>query len=296
MEKILLITDAANDLTPEAIAGKPIAVVPATVCFGGKTYKEFFDLRPQDYWPLLEKLDEIPATQMATPVEFLECYHEAVRQGYTHAIVSPVSGSASGVLATASIAYDMMKEESEPDFTVEFIDSRGYSMIYGRIILEVAEMIAGGAAFAEAVQGFRDRVARSEALFMVYSLKHIRKSGRIGGMSAFVGEAMGLRPILRCVDGTINPIEKVRGEKKLIPRMLELVRQFCVDPAGQVIYIVYAKVAAEEIDRAESEIRRAFSPLDVVRYPISVSVSTNTGPHCVGVIYYGASRNDPINI
>jgi len=153
-------------------------------------------------------------------------------------------------------------------------------------------MITEGASFAEAVKGFKDRVSRSEALFMVYSLKHIRKSGRIGGMSAFVGEAMGLRPVLRCINGTINPIEKVRGEKKLVPRMIELVRQFCVDPAGQVIYIVYAKVPPEEVDRAEAEIRRAFNPLDVVRYPISVSVSTNTGPHCMGVVYYGVSRND----
>ena len=98
-EKILLITDAANDLTPEAIAGKPVAIVPATVCYGGQSYKEFFDIDPRDYWDTLERLDEIPVTQQATPLEFLDCYREAAGQGYTHAVVCVVSSTASGAIA-----------------------------------------------------------------------------------------------------------------------------------------------------------------------------------------------------
>ncbi|MCL2747299.1 MAG: DegV family protein [Oscillospiraceae bacterium] len=292
MEKILLVTDAANDLTPELVAGRPIAIVPATVIFDGKEYKEFFDLKAEEFWDVLERLNEIPVTQQASPTEFVECYRKAIEQGYTHIIVSPVSATASGVLTVATLARDLLAEElgGKLPLTFAFIDSRGYSMIYGRVILETAALIEAGASFDEAVSAFRDRVSRSEALFMVYSLRHIRKSGRIGGMSAFVGEAMGLRPILRCLDGSINPIEKVRGSNKLIPRMLTLVEGFCVDPGSQEFYIVYTKTPAEEIDRAEAEIRRVFAPKDVHRVPICPTVSVNTGPHCMGVVYYGAKR------
>ena len=294
MEKILLVTDAANDLTREAMGQAPIFIVPATVCYEDKEFKEFFDIEPQDFWDTLERLDEIPVTQHASPADFVACYKKAMEEGYTHIVVSTVSATASGVLSASMLARDLLSEEigalAMPE--IAFVDSRGYSMMYGRIILEAAALIAGGASFAEVVRAMEDSVSRSEALFMVYSLKHIRKSGRISGMSAFVGEAMGLRPILRCIDGAINPIERVRGDKKLIPRMLELVREFCVEPQNQDFYLVYAKLATEEIDLAESELRRVFAPRNVHRAPIGPSVTVNTGPRCMGIVYYGAKRNN----
>ncbi len=292
MEKILFVTDGASDLTPEYVADNPIAMVTATICFGGKEYREYYDLKPQVFWDLLEELDEIPVTQQATPMAFLDCYKKAVEQGYTHIIVSVISSTASGAMNSAMLAKELLREELGADQVpvIEILDSLGYSMMYGHIVLEGVRQAAGGRPFSEIVAYMQDSISRYEALFMVYSLKHIRKSGRIGGMSAFVGEALGLRPILRAVDGKIEPIEKVRGEKNVISRMLELVKMYCVEPENQTFHIVYAKLPDEEINRAEDELTRTFSPRSIIRTPIGCSVASNTGPYCMGIIYCGAKR------
>lgn len=296
MERILLVTDGASDLTPEDIAGKPITIVPATVLFGGKEYKEFYDLRPSDFWDVLEQYEEIPVTQQASPLDFLECYKSAYKSGYTHLLVSVISSTASGAMSSAVLARGMLEEEPEfcGKLTIEVIDSLGYSMMYGHMILEAARQVGEGRSFDEIVSDYRDRVSRCEALFLVYSLKHIRKSGRISGMSAFMGEAMGIRPILYAVDGHIEPVDKVRGEKKIIPRMIELFKERCVDPSGQNLYLVSSKIAPEEVDRAEAELRENFRPLDVVHGAIGCSVSANTGPYCMAIIYYGAKRDQSL--
>lgn len=290
MEKILFLCDAAGDLTPEDIAGRPIRIIPATLRFGGRECREFFDITPEDFCRELMELDEIPLTQHATPIHFLEAYRAAIREGYTHVIVVTISSTASGVIGSASVARDMLLDEREDAPDIHLVDSRGYSMMFGHLLLEGVRQAEAGVSCEEIAADLRDRASRCEALFMVYSLKHIRKSGRIGGMSAFFGEAMSIRPILRCLDGTILPIEKVRGEKNLIPRMIELVTQYADDPSSQTLYLVSNVLPPEEVNMAEEKLRAAFAPQGIVRHYIGPSVSANTGPHCMGIIYYGVKR------
>ena len=57
------------------------------------------------------------------------------------------------------------------------------------------------------------RVSRAEAatvVFYVDTLEHLRRGGRIGSASAFLGSALAIKPILGLVDGQIRPLEKVR--------------------------------------------------------------------------------------
>ncbi len=288
MEKILFVSDASSDLIRSYVKDRPIEILSATLCYAGQEKREFYDITPEEYWKVLESIDEVPVTQQVSPIQFLECYKNALEAGYTHLIVTLISSTASGNYNSAVVALDMFRSETEGSdrLHIELIDSRGYSMMYGHVILEGVRLYGEGIPAEEIVREMRDRAARTQALFMVYTLKHMKKSGRISGMSAFVGETLGIRPILKAFDGAIHPIDKVRGEKNLVPRMIELMGGFVHRPEEQVFQLVYADLPPEEIDRAEALLRENFHPKDIKRTPIGCSVTTNTGPYCLGVIYY----------
>ena len=66
---------------------------------------------------------------------------------------------------------------------------------------------------------------RSETLFVVETLEHLRRGGRIGHAAALLGTALAVKPVLRMVDGEIRPLEKVRTMQRAMNRLVELVAE-----------------------------------------------------------------------
>ena len=136
----------------------------------------------------------------------------------------------------------------------------------------------------------RSRLNRVEAYLGVYSLKHLKKSGRISGGAAFVGEALGLKPISHVYDGAVNVCDKVRGEKALVAGLIRKVSARVQQPEKQTALLLYGDVPAARIDELEKRLRTEIGFRDVLRSPIGPSVITNTGPQALAVAYYGQPR------
>lgn len=156
---------------------------------------------------------------MTTPTVFLESYNRAFERGCTHLLAVLINGGGSGTYQAACLAKSMFEEEQgEGKMTIEVIDSKTYTYIYGHIVVKAAEMREQGESFDAIVSVVKSRLNRVEAYLGVYSLKFLKKSGRISGGAAFVGEALGLKPISHVYDGAVKVCDKVRGEKALVAR------------------------------------------------------------------------------
>ena len=64
-----------------------------------------------------------------------------------------------------------------------------------------------------------------EICLAAYSLKQMKKSGRISAAAAVMGELMGIRPIITLIDGKTKVEAKVRGDDKVVPAMVELAKK-----------------------------------------------------------------------
>ena len=184
----------------------------------------------------------------------------------------------------------MFREEQGDKMRIEVIDSATYTYIYGRIVVLAAELRDQGDSFDAILGVVRSRLNRVEAYLGVYSLKHLKKSGRISGGAAFVGEALGLKPISHVYDGAVNVCDKVRGEKALVAGLIRKVSARVQQPEKQTALLLYGDVPAARIDELEKRLRTEIGFKDVERSPIGPSVITNTGPQALAVAYYGQPR------
>ncbi|MCL1806913.1 MAG: DegV family protein [Oscillospiraceae bacterium] len=284
MEKILFIIDSPGDLTKEEIAGKPIWINPVLVSYGGLEKWEH-ELEPRQFWKDLTRLDEIPRTTMIVPDDWLRLYRKAKAEGFTHVLVHTLSSTASGICNSAFLAKRLF--EDGDGIPVEVVDSRSYAFIYGRNILKCAEMAEQGVPFSQIVEHLRGLTSRNRAILWVYTLKHLKKSGRISGMRAFVGETLGLRPLLLIKDGVIAPIDKVRGDGNVIPRAAQLVKEHAVAPETQRIEILYADVPQTEIERAQNIIGEVVRPKEITLHHIGGVIAINCGPASMAACFYG---------
>ena len=195
MEKIHILTDSSADIPQAQVEKHGIEIVPITLTHEGRTVREYYDITPEEYWKLLESSREIPVTAMVTPTVFLDSYRRAAERGCTHLLAVLINGNGSGTYQAAGLARDMFREEQGDKMRIEVIDSATYTYIYGHVVALAAELRDQGESFDAILSVVRSRLNRVEAYLGVYSLKHLKKSGRISGGAAFVGEALGLKPI-----------------------------------------------------------------------------------------------------
>ena len=90
--------------------------------------------------------------------------------------------------------------------------------------------LAQQGASVEQILEHRKRVKESiEVCFTVETLEYLHKNGRIGTANAFLGTVLSIKPILSIENGMVSGVEKVRGRKKAVKRLVEYIVDKMID-------------------------------------------------------------------
>src|SRR5699024_1961026 len=89
----------------------------------------------------------------------------------------------------------------------------------------------------ELVQFIQFHCDHMEHLFTVEDLDFLAKGGRLSKASAFLGGLLNIKPLLHVEEGKLVPLEKIRGKKKLLKRLLDVMEERGADLASQTIGI-----------------------------------------------------------
>ncbi len=290
MEKLHIFSDSSSDIPSEEVEKYGIEIVPISLMHKGRTFREYYDVTPQEYWKILEDDGESLSTAMITPTQFLDSYERAFERGCTHVLGILINGAGSGTFQAAVMAKSMFTEEHGDKMHIELIDSKTYTYIYGHIVTLAAKMRDQGDSFDAILSVVKSRLNRVEGFLGVYTLKYLKKSGRVSGAAAFVGEALGLKPISHVYDTGVKVCDKVRGDKALINGMIKNVRSRVVQPEKQTALLITGDVPAEQVNLTEEKLISECRFAAVKRTLIGPSVLTNTGPNAFAVAFYGAPR------
>jgi DegV family protein with EDD domain len=105
---------------------------------------------------------------------------------------------------------------------VRVVDSRSIGMALGYAALSAAAAAAAGESVDSVAAVAKWRAEAAHVVFYVHTLEHLRRGGRIGTASAWLGAALAIKPILRLTGGHIEPAEKVRTTARALARMVEM--------------------------------------------------------------------------
>jgi DegV family protein with EDD domain len=182
--------------------------------------------------------------------------------------------------------YEEMPEAKDK-FRIISIDGKGYTGGYGYAVVEAAKKAQKGASVKEIESFIRDWVDNCVIFFGMYSLQYAKKSGRIPAAAAFVGEIMGLRPVSRIQHNQITTEAKVRGDKALIPKILELTANEQIPKTPYcVVYGSDTEVRDEMVQAMTKKL--GYPPADT--YQIGSEIAVNAGPKVIGVILKSQSK------
>jgi fatty acid-binding protein DegV len=242
---VAIVTDSTASLPEGAAERWGIGVVPLDVVVDGERHVEGVDLSPGALLTALTRNAKVTTSQ-PPPAAFAAAYARAAASGAREIVSIHLSGGLSGTVRAARLAA-----ESSP-VPVHVVDSGAVAMALGFAVLDAARFSVGpptseptapapgplAAARAwwharshpeaalpsgtEVAEHARLVAASTRVWFLVDSLDHLRRGGRLSVSATAIGIVLGLRPILTMHDGGIDVLEKVRTRRAARERLVAL--------------------------------------------------------------------------
>ncbi len=285
--KFAVLTDSACDLTPELEKESGVDILPFQITLDGKSYWERVDFTSNEYYKMLETCEGFPTTAHITSLRFLEKFKEYNEQGIEQVLYVSINSTGSNTYYAAQMAMKEFREECEASkMEIWLVDSHTYSMPFGWYVAQAAFKLQNGAEMCDVVQWLNDVYARMEVVLGAYSLRFLKKSGRVNAAAAFAGELLGLRPVFTLIDGESCVQKKVRGDKQVVPAMVEYMREHCEHGSDYIIAGTDEAIMEEMAAACE----KAFKKKPLCLANLGAAVATNTGPQAIGIGYLGAKR------
>ncbi len=288
MRKIAVLTDSACDIPQELQEKYNIHILPFVITLDDKSYIERQDFDFDEYYQMLRQAQGMPSTAHITSLQFCEQYCRYVDEGYTDVLHVTINSSGSATYDAAVMAANMLREE-RPDhkLNIRLVDSHTYSYVYGYQVCEAARRLQNGADLDYVVSEMEKAFASAEVVLTAFSLRQMKKSGRISAAAAFAGELLGLRPIITLIDGESAVQGKVRGDAQAAAAMVKLMKERMDDEdAGYMI----GYTDTEHVKELEKLCRKEFGHPPVLVFKLGAAVASNTGPDAMAVVYRGRPR------
>lgn len=283
MYKIKISTDSTSDIPASFRQELNISVLPLTILAEGKEYRDGVDITPQEFYKILDEASVLPVSSQVSATEYLELYRKTAEEGYTDLIHVSLNGKGSGTYQSAVMTRDMFLEENPgTQLNIHIIDSKTYSMAYGMAVVEAARMARDGADPEAIIAHIRDWVEHTRPMFVPLNLKCVKKSGRISPAAAFVGDAIGLKPLITFEDGEAKILSKVRGEHKAIAALVDI----CMKERrpGTSYCLVHGK-NQETFQQLKEACAQVMDQPPMTEYEVGCIIGINTGPDMLGILY-----------
>lgn len=279
MAGIGIVTDSTAYLDKEYVDKNDIKVVPLKVIMEDVSYREGIDIDNDEFYERMKEPGLFPTTSQPSAGEFLEAYKEMAGR-YDRLLSIHISAGISGTFESASSAASEMG-----DYPVEVIDSRYTGMQLMIFVQELVKARDAGKSMEELKSLTARMIEGSEVMFCVDTLEYLHRGGRIGGAQALMGSMLRIKPLLY-LDGTIDALDKVRGSKKALNRMVEL----SVEKAGNR-RVQIALTHVRDLERLKDLREKVKAALNCDPDSIAVNecgpvIGSHVGPGTVGVGFF----------
>jgi DegV family protein with EDD domain len=275
---VAVVTDSTAYLPDELTEAYGIHVVPLYVVLAGRSGREGWDIGPDEVARALTIRRQTVSTSRPTPGDFVAAYRRALDEGAERLVSIHLSSELSSTWDAARLAASQVGEH-----IVTVVDSRSAAMGSGFAVLAAARSAAAGADAATVARTAQDIADATRTFFVVDTLEHLRRGGRIGSAAAVLGSALAVKPVLHVRDGRVVPLEKVRTSARALNRMV----QRAVEAAGQgpVSVAVHHLAAAEKAERLAADLRDRLPQLRELHVSeLGAAIGAHVGPGAVGIV------------
>jgi DegV family protein with EDD domain len=231
----------------------------------------------------LKNSPELPKTAAPPPELFIEAFQKLIPLNEPILCLHP-SEEVSGTVRSATIAAAEF-----PHANIHILDSRLVASPLATCVELAYTWAEAGIPIEEIKQRLMELSAVCRIYFLVASLDHLVRGGRIGGAQALLGSMLQIKPILTFRAGKVDQFGKERTLHHAVARLKELVLQQYPSNEDGYLSVLHAGVPDQGQALAE-DLRGKLGLQSVPIYDMPPAIVTHGGPGILGVGFFG-SRN-----
>ncbi len=281
-----LFTDSNSELPLELIKKYDIPYVPMPYTLEDQEY--FYDLGEKtDYKDFFQKVRNgaMPSTSTYPPNYYEELLKPYLKDGKDILFLA-FSSELSAAFGFLSTAAQTLREEF-PERTIRLVNTLRISAPMAVIVIEALDMYAEGKELGEVADWVENNYKRSHGYFTVDDLNHLKRGGRISPAVAIVGTMMQVKPILAIDNnGKIISLEKAKGRKKAIHRIVELTVENTLNPEEHTLIILHADCEDDAIT-LKNMIEAKVKFKKVYMQFIGPVIGSHCGPNTLAACFMG---------
>lgn len=279
MGNIAFVTDSTACLTDEQIKRYQIEVVPLSIVFGDKVYREGVDITAAEFYERLKAGEALPTTSQPPIGEFVAVF-EKLLTNHDAVMCLLLSQKLSGTYQSAVSAAQMV----DPN-RIHVVDSRIASYGIAGPLMDGAELASRGGSVNDILELWNRELDSQHAYFVLDTLEYLHKGGRIGGAAAAFGALLQIKPILTLVDGRIDLFEKVRTHRRAMEHMAAQLDAVAADGTSLKLAVVHAH-RLEDAKVLHDELTARYPNIEVTISELGPVIGAHTGPGVLAYVFH----------
>lgn len=253
MRKFQVLTDSTSDVEKKYRDEFKLDYARMLFTQDGVEYEADLDwgkISPKTYYEAMRQGSR-SFTGLVTFGEFQRVFRKYLEQGLDILYIS-CSSKLSGTINNANfVASELLKEF--PERKIICFDSLRSNYSQGLMAIDAASMALEGKEMDEVLKYLEEHCLNYQVHATVDTLHFLRLSGRIKATTAFFGNLFGVKPIiLSDAKGNNYAYKKVKGRKKSLNELIDIIKERMIDPQNGMLFIEHADSLADAEYIAES--------------------------------------------
>lgn len=248
---IKIVADSSCDLTDDMKQEINIEIAPLILSLGGKDFVDNENLDVRQYVKEMGECATSPKTACPSPDDYMKRYEGPEDSVFVVTLSSQLSGS----FNSAELAKNMFLETVGNKF-VHVFDSLSASAGETVIARKIHELSKLNLSNVEIVDTITKYIKEMKTFFLLESLEHLAKAGRLNPIVAKVASVLAIKPIMCGDNGNIKLVEKVRGYKKAFNRLVETIGEKGRDLEEKVLGIAHCNCLERAVQFKEEVMKR----------------------------------------
>lgn len=276
-EKIALLVDSAMDTPVEIIETGGVYVAPLNIIYKDRTYLDKIEITSAEVYNRLD--EEIPSTSLPN-ISYVEDLIESIKNdGYTKIACLTISSALSGTHNALRLILS-----HHPEIESFIVDTKNIGMGAGVQAAYLKNEIDSGTPFNELKTIALNVADKSKIFFSIPTLEYLKKGGRIGLVSSFLGTALKLNPVISCnEDGVYYTVTKARGRNKSLNKIIEQIEKTAQGYHSYDLAISYG-IDKEEAERLADTLKEKLQNYRHLYFgDASPVLGVHSGPGIIGI-------------
>ena len=288
MNPYVILTDSGCDIIPETLSEWKVKYISLTFRFNGEEKEyENDEMSSHDFYNRMRE-GSIAKTAAINAERFRLFFEQELKQGNDILYL----GFSSGLSATYNAAR-MAAEQLATDYperNIVTIDTLAASAGFGFLVALAARARDDGKTLDEVAELTRSYIPRLCHWFTVDDLVYLKRGGRISPTVAFVGNMLGIKPVLHVDDdGHLINITKVRGRKASIAALAKKYGELLEHADMNEVFISHGDCIADA-EALKTILETQYGARVTLITPVGTVIGAHSGPGTLAVFFIGSKR------